>query len=72
MYRVLVLPLEYFEVAKQIMDLGEPVDTFYLDLSKAFSEIIMKCNEILIFLQDYQENQYTGVSVSIDGPDITF
>lgn len=69
---MLVLPLEYFEAAKQIMDLGEPVDTFHLDLSKAFCEIIMKCNEILIFLRDYQENQYTGVSVSIDGLDITF
>lgn len=37
---MLVLPLEYFEVAKQIMDLEEPVDTFYLDLSKDFNEII--------------------------------
>lgn len=42
------------------MDLQEPVDTIYLDLSKAFNKIIRKYNEILIFLQYYQENQYTG------------
>lgn len=55
-----VLLLEYFEDAKKIMDLGEPVDTFHLDLSKAVNEVIRKYNEILFFLQGYQENSTQG------------
>lgn len=68
---MLVLLLEYLEDAKQIIDLGEEVDTFYLDLSKALKEIIRKYNEILIFSLNYQENQHTGLSVNIDGLDLT-
>lgn len=68
---MLVLLLEYLEDAKQIIDLGEEVDTFYLDLSKALKEIIRKYNEILFFSLNYQENQHTGLSVNIDGLDLT-